>query len=259
MGSLHASEDRIYVFGIVPQFEASRLRKIWQPVINYLNSETPYKFRIKGSPTIPDFESEFMQGDFDFAYMNPYHIMLANEKKGYIPLVKDTGRSLHGVLVVKKDGDIDEVSQLNGKTVAFPAPNALGASLLMRQEIRDLFKIRIIPTYVKTHDSVYLNVLLGEATAGGGVQKTLDQQRPEYKSALKVIHRTREFPPHPIAAHPRVAKEVIAAVKGALLQLGNTDTGRQWLANIPIQKIGEASMDDYQDLKDLELERFYIH
>ena len=103
-GRAHSAEgDKTYVFGVVPQFEANKLRTIWQPVINYLELETGLRFRIKGSPTIPDFESEFMQGDFDFAYMNPYHIMLANRKKGYIPLVKDAGTTLHGVLVVKKD------------------------------------------------------------------------------------------------------------------------------------------------------------
>lgn len=258
-GQAHSLEqDKTYVFGVVPQFEANKLRNIWQPVINYLESETGYRFRIKGSPTIPDFESEFMQGDFDFAYMNPYHIMLANRKKGYIPLVKDAGTTLYGVLVVTKDSSISQISELNGSTVAFPAPNALGASLLMRQEIADKFNTRIIPTYVKTHDSVYLNVLLGEAVAGAGVQKTLDQQRPEYKSALKIIHKTREFSPHPIAAHPGVPEEVRQAVKTALLKLGKTDEGRKVLARVPIMQIGETSMEDYLPLETLGLERFYV-
>ena len=258
MATLHANQDKTYVFGIVPQFEANRLRQIWQPIVNYIENETGYNFRIKGSPTIPDFESEFMQGDFDFAYMNPYHIMLANKQKGYIPLVKDTGTKLYGVLVTRNDSGITKISQLDGKTVAFPAPNALGASLILRQEINDHFKTRIIPSYVKTHDSVYLNVLLGEATAGGGVQKTLNQQKPEYRRALKIIHQTIDFAPHPIAAHPMVPKHVRLAVKNALLKLGNSEKGRQWLANIPIKKIGEATMDDYLVLNDLELDRFYI-
>ena len=118
-------QEKAYIFGIVPQFEAKKMRTIWQPIINYLKKETGYNFTIKGSPTISDFEIEYMQGDFDFAYMNPFHVILANESKGYIPLVRDVGETLHGVLVVKKDSGITDVSQLNGKTIAFPAPNAL--------------------------------------------------------------------------------------------------------------------------------------
>lgn len=249
---------KTYIFGIVPQFEARRLHKIWRPILNYLQKETGYTFKIKGSPTIPDFEQEFMQGNFDFAYMNPYHIMLANQNQGYIPLIRDVGKTLHGVLVVKKDSGINNVAQLAGKVIAFPAPNALGASLLMRQELQDNFHIKIKPVYVKTHDSVYLNVLLGRASAGGGVQKTLSKQKSEYKSALNVLHKTREIAPHPLAAHPRVPESITAAVKAALIKLGQSPEGAALLAKIPMKKIGESSMADYLPLKDLGLERFFV-
>jgi len=199
-----------------------------------------------------------MQGDFDFAYMNPYHLVLANESQGYKPLLRDVGRTLYGVLVVKKDSQINEVSQLDGQVLAFPAPNALGASLQMRQELNDIFKIKILPRYVKTHDSVYLNVLLGEAIAGGGVQKTLNRQRPEFKEALKIIHKTKPVAPHPLSVHPRVPEEVSKVVKSAFLKLSQTLEGKNLLAKIPMKKVGEASMDDYMPLKDLGLERFFV-
>lgn len=250
--------EKTYIFGIVPQFEARRLHKIWRPILNYLQKETGYTFKIKGSPTIPDFEQEFMRGDFDFAYMNPYHIMLANQKQGYIPLIRDVGKTLYGVLVVKKDSGINNVAQLEGKVIAFPAPNALAASLLMRQELQDNFHIKIKPVYVKTHDSVYLNVLLGKAAAGGGVQKTLNKQKSEYKAALKVLYKTREVAPHPLAAHPDVPGTVTTAVKAALIKLGQSPEGAALLAKIPIKKIGVSSMADYLPLKDLNLERFFV-
>jgi len=252
------AEEKVYKVGIVPQFEARRLHSIWRPILNYLEKETKYKFEIMGSPSIPDFESEFMQGDFDFAYMNPYHLVLANESQGYKPLLRDVGRTLYGVLVVKKDSQINEVSQLDGQVLAFPAPNALGASLQMRQELNDIFKIKILPRYVKTHDSVYLNVLLGEAIAGGGVQKTLNRQRPEFKEALKIIHKTKPVAPHPLSVHPRVPEEVSKVVKSAFLKLSQTLEGKNLLAKIPMKKVGEASMDDYMPLKDLGLERFFV-
>ena len=251
------AQDKEYVFGIIPQFEAKKLRSIWQPIVNYLKKETGYKFTIKGSPTIPDFESEMMQGDFDFVYLNPYQCILANETLGYTPIAKDVGRTLHGILVVKKDSSITEVSQLNGKVIAFPAPNSLGASLMIRQDLHDDFNIKISPRYVKTHDSVYLNVLLGKVAAGGGVQKTLDQQQPDYQAALKIIYKTRDVAPHPLTVHPRVPDEVVKAVTTALLKLGDSTEGQVLLSKIPMKKIGLASIADYLSLKELGLERFY--
>lgn len=250
--------DKKYTFGVVPQFDAIKLRSIWQPIINYLKIETGYDLIIKGSPSIPDFENELLQGSFDFAYSNPYQITLANESIGYIPFVKDVGSTLYGVLIVKKDSGITEVSQLNGKTIAFPSPNALGASLLMRHELRNKFNINFFARYVKTHDSVYLNVLLGEASAGGGVQKTLDRQKPEYRAALKIIHKTENMAPHPVIAHPKVPDNVVNAVKKAFLKLGKTTEGMKLLSKIPINRIGLASMSDYLPLRAMGLERFYV-
>ncbi len=252
------AEAATYTFGAVPQFEIRRLHQIWLPVLKYLEKETGFQFEMVGSPTIPAFEAEFLDGRFDFSYMNPYHLVLASQKQGYVPIVRDTGRKLFGVLVVKKDSNIKTAQDLDGKTLAFPAPNALGASLQIRQELTDKFGLNFSSRYVKTHDSVYLNVLLGEVAAGGGVQKTLNSQQEKIKNNLKVIHKTTPVAPHPIAAHPRVPQDVANKVKQALLKLGQSEDGRKILANIPIKQVGEATIDDYETLNTMGLERFYV-
>jgi len=250
---------KVYTVGVVPQYEARRLRQIWQPILNHLEAATKEKFELIGSPTIPTFEAEFLDGQFDFAYMNPYHLVIAYRKIGYQPLVRDVGRKLFGVLVVSKSGGIKKIEDLNKKIIAFPAPNALGASLQMRQELTDIFKLDFSSRYVKTHDSVYLNVLLGEAAAGGGVQKTLDQQKDEIKNNLRIIHTTTPVPPHPFVAHPQVSRTVAQNVKNTLLALGTTEAGRNMLFQIPIKKIGDADIKDYLILEKMGLERFYVN
>ena len=255
--SFALNQEKTYSFGVVPQFEAKKLHAIWEPILTYLKNETGYRFILRGSPTIPEFETQFIQGEFDFAYMNPYHLAVANEKAGYQPILRDHGRKLYGILVVRKDSNITSPSQLNGKALAFPAQNALGASLQIRQELIDTFNIDFLPKYVKTHDSVYLNVLLGRAAAGGGVQKTLQQQRPEVREALQVIHQTQKVTPHPIAVLPSVPEEVKNAVTAALIKYGQTDEGRSQLAKVPIKEIGRADLADYLPLIKLGLERFY--
>ncbi len=247
-----------YIIGIVPQYEARKLHQVWQPILDYLTLETGYHFKIKGSPNIPNFENEFIRGEFDFAYMNPYHFVIARQQQHYIPLARDTGKTLQGILVVKKDSPITQVTQLKNSNIAFPAPNALGASLLIRQQLHDHFNIDFYSRYVKTHDSVYLNVLLGEVDAGGGVQNTLSRQPPEYQSALKVIYKTQQVKPHPFAVHPRVPQDVANRVKIALLKLGENPQGQLLLSKIPINKIGPATLEDYLPLKELGLERFTV-
>ena len=247
-----------YLVGVVPQFEARRLHQIWQPILEYLQRETGASFRLIGAPTIPAFEKEFARGNFDFAYMNPYHLIMANNAQGYQPLVRDVGRQLYGVLVVSKHSGISRVQELEGKAIAFPAPNALGASLMMRQELVDDFGLHFTPRYVKTHDSVYLNVLLSETAAGGGVQKTLNQQKPQIRDNLTVIHETRKVAPHPLASHPRVSPAMAEKVVQAFVKLGQSETGKSMLAPIPMQQPGRAQFADYENLQAMGLDRFHV-
>ncbi len=248
--------DKIYSVGVVPQFEARRIAKIWQPILDEVSQRSGVKLELKASPNIPTFEKEFSAGEFDFAYMNPYHAIVANEKQGYAPLLRDNGRNLFGIIVVKKDSAIQSVSELDGKTVAFPSPNALGAALLPRAEFDRKFNININELYVKSHSSVYLNVLLGKVAAGGGVQKTLSQQPENIRNKLRILYKTDPVPPHPFTAHSRVDKSVQDKVKAAFLELGNDEKGKELLKKIPMKKIGSANINDYEPIKKLGLDKY---
>ena len=258
---LHAAESTtsspVYSVGIVPQFDARRTYKIWRHILDKIQQATGLRFTLQGSPNIPAFEKALMSGAFDFAYMNPYHALLANHSQGYVPLVRDVGRRLQGILVVRRNSKIHSVMALAGKTIAFPSPNSLGATLLIRAELKDKYNIQLIPKYVRSHSSVYLNVALGQLVAGGGVQKTLQQQAPNIRNKLRILYRTAWIVPHPFTAHPRVPTQVQQQVREALLALGQSKSGRQLLLQVPIQKIGRATMQDYDLLSKHRLDRFY--
>lgn len=248
-----------YSFGVVPQFEARRLSEIWLPILAELERRTGYHFEMVGSPRIPEFESAFVQGGFDFAYMNPYHALVAGDRQGYRALVRDGGRQLFGVLVVAKDAPYKTVADLAGQTIAFPAPNALGAALLMRADLHRNFSLRYVASYVSTHSSAYLNVLLGEAEAAGGVMATLNRQDTYIRENLRVLYETTHLPPHPVMVHPRVSTEVADAVRRAFLDMAYTKEGAAMLAQVPIRELIGASQDEYEVLRDLHLEDYFVN
>ena len=252
-----AAQSPPYLFGIVPQFSAAGIVATWRPILDALERDTGLRFRLAGSDSIPAFEKEFAAGRFDFVYMNPYHFVHAERSQGYQPLVRDVGHMLQGIIVVRMDSPIHTIEQLHNQVVVFPAPNALGASLIPRAELQGRHQIQIEPRYVRSHSSVYLNVALGKAAAGGGVQKTLEQQPQELQDTLRVIHRTQDIVPHPVAVHPRIANEVRERVRDALLALGASEQGRQLLARVPIHRIGPAAAEEYHPLLTLGLESLY--
>lgn len=242
---VYASES--YTFGVVPQFEQRKLHAIWDPIIEELEKRTGLKFKLLTTLKIQDFEKEFAKGGFDFVYTNPYHVLIENRNQRYLPLVRDKA-PLRGILVVRKDSPIQKPSELNGRVIAFPSPNALGASLMMRADLERLHHAVVKPLYVKTHSSVYLHVVKGLAEAGGGVEKTLQEQAPLVREALRIIYTTRSMPSHPVAAHRRVPKEDREKVRHALLEMGNTPEGRELFSKVPIKQIIATSMDDYKEM-----------
>lgn len=250
--------EKSYTLGIVPQFEQRKLFQIWQPIVNELEKRTGLAIHLRGSSRIPEFEKSFIAGEYDFAYMNPFHSLRAATSQGYIPLIRDGGRELYGVLVVRKDSDIDSIADLNGKRIAFPAPNALGASLMIRADLDRKHSLKFIPSYVQTHSSVYLNVALRQVQAGGGVISTLRAQRAELSDKLRVLYETQRVAPHPISAHPRVPEEDRRVVQQALLNMSKEPAGQKLLNAIPIKEAVKADFSDYEIMLDWGLDNYWV-
>ncbi len=243
----------VYGFGVVPQFEQRKLHAIWSPIVAELSRRSGLRLELTTMLTIEDFERAFVKEDFDFVYMNPYHVL----KSSYLPLVSDD-KPLKGILVVRKEGPIQKLEDLEGASVAFPAPNALGASLVMRADLERLHHVKVKPLYVKTHSSVYLHVANGLTVAGGGTEKSLAEQDPAVRDVLRVVYTTRGLQSHPFAAHPRVPLADQEKVRRALLELDATPEGRALLARVPTRKLVPVSRRDYEPMKEWSLDAYWV-
>lgn len=252
------ASDKPLSVGIVPQFPPEQIFVTWTPVLEALESDLDTAFELRIFQSIPDFEEAFSRGELDVAYMNPYHVIMANNFQGYVPIVRDDNRRLSGILVVRRDSGISEVKQLDGKKVAFPSPNAFGASLYMRALLKEQEKVDIEATYVMTHTNVYRHVISGRTVAGGGVQRTLEREPENLRAQLRILYETPETYPHPIVIHPRVPEVQRKRIQKALIKLGQTAETARLLKRIQIPNPTATGLQDYEGLQDLGLERFVV-
>lgn len=248
-----ADECEIIV-GVVPQFQQRHLLTTWTPFLSELGDRTQCSYTLVGSANIPEFETQFKAGLFDLVYLNPYHFVVAMEVEGYIPIVRSGSKMLQGVLVVRKDSDIESIFELDGREVAFPSPNALGASLLMRAELAMLHGVQVVPKYATTHNSVYLNVFKELALAGGGIERSLNGEEPQIRDQLKILYRTQKVNAHPIVVHPRIDPLLRNKIKKAIINISQTMP--TLTEGIPLQEAVAASFEDYMELSGLGLEKF---
>lgn len=253
-----ADSRKSYTLAVVPQFTSTQVYRDWTPLLAQLERSTGIHFELMVYEDFARFEADFAKGVPDLVYFNPYHMVIAQKKQRYRPLLRDSG-ALSGILVIQKDSPITSIKELEGKTIAFPSPNALGASLYIRALLTEQFKIKFNPVYLSNHQNVYRHVILGDASAGGGIQKTLGKEPESVQSQLKVIFSTPEIASHPLAAHPRVSTEASKKIVTALIEMSeNPETGKL-LGAIQIPKPVEANFKrDYSGLVKLRLEHYSV-
>ncbi|MEY4014228.1 MAG: hypothetical protein RLZZ290_1092 [Pseudomonadota bacterium] len=255
-GDQSAKAPRLSV-AVVPQLPAADIHRAWAPVLDRVGRQVGHCYDLVLTKTIPDFEALFLKGTPDFAFLNPYHQVMAHARQGYKPLVADT-TPLTGILVVRQDSTVRSLKDLQGQSVAFPAPNAFAASLLMRA-ILAREGVAIQADYVKTHNNVYRSVVQGGHAGGGGVNNTLEREPDALKQQLRVLYETPGFSPHPFSVHPRVDAGLASAVQAALLSLSASDDGRTLLNAIQMPRPRVVTQQaDYKPLSDLRLETFVV-
>lgn len=248
-----SGQEPVYLaFGIVPQQSASKLAALWTPILTYLSQKTGYTIHFKTTKDIPTFEHRLAAGDYDLAYMNPYHYTVFSRRPGYRVFAAEKGRMLRGIIVVRKDSAYRDITQLDGLTAAFPAPAAFAASLLTRAQLKTL-GVSVVPKYVSSHDSVYQAAAMGLYPAGGGVVSTFDNLDPALKDQLRIIWKTKDYSPHAIASHARVPAAVIKRVQQAMLEMNQDPQGRALLGAINFQGIRIATDGEYDDVRALKI------
>jgi len=247
-----------FTLSVVPQFTPVDIGLRWTPLLRHLEAETGYTFQLRLLEKIPRFETDFLAGIPDLVYLNPYHMLMAAEAQGFIPLVRGSD-PLIGILVAEKDSPIKTLQDLNGKRLVFPAPNAFGASLYLRALLTEKEGLRFSSDYVGSHQNVYRHVLIGEAAAGGGIHATLDKESVAIQNRLRVLYTTPGVPPHPLAAHPRVSPDAREKIRAALLKLDSTPGGRKILADVELDKVISADFArDYLPLTKLKLKHYSV-
>ena len=248
-----ADAAKVYSFGIVPQQAASKLARLWTPILKHVSLKSGHVLVFKTAKNIPAFEKELAAGNYDFSYMNPYHYTVFSQSPGYRAFARQADKRIRGIMVVRKDSATQGLRDLSGSQIAFPAPAAFAASVLPRAKLsKD--GIPFTAKYVSSHDSVYRGVAKGLFPAGGGIERTFGNVAPEIREQLKVLWMTEGYTPHAFAAHPGVEAEVARAVSAAFLGMNADDAGKALLKSINFKAVQSAKDSDWDDVRALGID-----
>lgn len=251
---LSAQSEQVFNFGVVPQQSASKLASLWNPILKHISQQSGVAIRFATAPDIPTFEKRLAAGEYDFAYMNPYHYTVFHKSPGYQAISKARDKRIKGIIVSAKKNNYSTLKELDKSTIAFPAPAAFAATILTQSDLAKS-KVDFTPKYVSSHDSVYRAVAKGIYPAGGGVIRTFKNITPDIRDQLKMLWTTKGYTPHAIATHPRVSLSDRAKVQQAIVSMEQSEDGKNLLYNIKIKGFEKASDNDWDDIRNLQIKR----
>jgi phosphonate transport system substrate-binding protein len=90
------------------------------------------------------------------------------------------------------------------------------------------------------------------------VEKSLSEQDPAIRNALRVMYTTRGLTSHPVAAHERVRADDREKVRHALMAMDATPEGRALLAKVPVKQLVPVSHADYEKMRSWGLDSYWV-
>lgn len=244
--------SRDITFGVVPQQSPVILAKKWIPITKELSKLTGHNIIFQTKSTIPKFEEALYAGQYDMAYISPYHIVIVDKTLNYEAIIR-ANKQIQGIIVTHKNNNVD-LTKKNSGNFFFPAPKAFAATLLTKYELKKKYNIDVDTTYnskyVNSHDSVYKGVSRNLALLGGGIVRTYKNLSDKNaKNKLKIIYKTDKYPSHPIALSNKIPDEIKKSIQDAFLQVS-----KEKLHKLNIEKLIKTSNQEYGLVKELAIE-----
>lgn len=244
------SDGKFYSFYIVPQRSLQATYGAWAPFLQKVEEKTDLCIEPVIPVSIPDFERDLIAGKADLAYANPYHLIMGRESHDYRPLLRDGSQQLTGLIVSHVNSDVNTIDDLEGRTIALPAPNAFGASILTQLAFSER-QINVNTVYAGSHTNTYRSVVVGRVAAGGGVNNTLKRESESVRSQLRVIFETKGHPSHPVIARSTISDEKALMIIAAIQDLAKNPNHAKLLEAVQLPDPVPATLDDYLYLANL--------
>ena len=209
--------------------------KKFQPLVTYLKEETGLNIRLVVPEDPAEFERAIKNEDIDFAFLD-HHMYVRFARlfdKGALirTLTRGGATSQSGVIVARKDGNINKLEDLIGKSVMF-GPKLSAAKWVAAKPLFEENGINIDKDLKGYSNggccediafSVYLKAVDAGLVCDHFLEEHIEKQQELGLEAkqIVVICRTKSVPTKIFAARQDLRNDIISKVNQALLRLDN--------------------------------------
>lgn len=257
-------------FYVVPSVDNQVLLQNSQVLKDYLEKNTPYKFKFIIPESFAAVVEAFGTKKADIAVINTYGYYLAHRRflvDARLTIIRNGSATYQSQFLARANSNIRSLKDLNGKKVAFVDPgSASGYVLPLRLLQRQNIKPKEI-VFAATHDSVVTMIYEGKVDAGAtyysppqngkleDARRLLKNQHPDIEKKIKIIELSDPIPNDPIVFRRDLPEEIKEKIINILLQFAATSDGQKALnLMFGATNFKKSSDEDYQTVLELSEE-----
>lgn len=215
-------DTQIVYFGVISRYSPRSIVSGYQPLMDYLTENTPYKFKLKLSRSYLETVEQLAEGQIDFASLGNYTYIKAHEKYGVrcIAMPIDSEGSIENFddIIVAADSDIHSLDALQGRSFAFASKQSFSSWMAIWMLKETGIELSDLSNYehLSYHDLVAEKVLRGDFDAGMVKAVVADAYKG---SGIRRLARSPAIPSVPLVVGAHVDAEETQVVQTALLEL----------------------------------------
>ena len=251
---------------ILPCFDIVMTYKKFHSLITYLEEKTGYDIKMSIQTDISEFELALRNGDIDFALQDPHtYVSLAdmyNKETLLRTLTPEGDTSRRGVIIARRDSGIDEIADLEGKTVMFGPKQSItkwiAAKILLEKNGIDIDEDLDAYHNGRCCEDIAFYVYLEAFDAGAVCKHFMEDYQIKQQglgidiTEIAVIGETDRYPTRVFAASKTIDGEIADNIVRALLGIDKNDPAQsEMLMMAELGGFEEVSDGDYDDIREL--------
>ncbi|MDO9309881.1 MAG: phosphate/phosphite/phosphonate ABC transporter substrate-binding protein [Deltaproteobacteria bacterium] len=221
--SAAAADKPLIRFGIIPRYNPLVMYKRYQPIMDYLTAETPYRFELKISRDYPEAVRFLRDGTTQVSSLGDVTFAEASTQYNAVPILKPRNRDgvpyYRSAIIVRSDSPLKSIRELRGRTMAFGSPHSTSGNLIPRYLLwNNGIGLRDLKSFnnLQHHDAVAKAILKGQFDAGA----VKDVVAEKYKThGLRILAWSAPIPAVPLVVRKDAPPHVVKALTTALLKL----------------------------------------
>ncbi|PZP33358.1 MAG: ABC transporter substrate-binding protein [Roseateles depolymerans] len=225
-----AAQAHEYRFSPVNQANIVTAASYWNPIVAYVSEKSGVKLSLKLGRTSADTTAYVLAQEVDFAFTN--HLFSPErEQLGWKVFGRRNTPAPHGVIVVPADSAVTSLSQLEGKEVGFPGPEAFiaykttYAQLLQRQ-------INVRTVFGGNMDGAFAQLFSGKVAAVGANSQLAEGYTKREGKQFRVLWTSEAYHDLALMVSPKVPEHDAQAVARAFIGMAGDPRGREILGSV---------------------------